>query len=61
MSYSTTEDDLKSLFRKYGDVIRVKILQANGKSKGSGFVSFKSSRDAKDAMRDSEKMELDGR
>jgi hypothetical protein len=39
----------------------VKILQADGKSKGSGFVQFKSSREANEVIKDGDNLEIDGR
>ncbi|TKR83243.1 hypothetical protein L596_016866 [Steinernema carpocapsae] len=57
MSLSTTESDLRKIFRSYGDIESVQIVydRNSGRSRGFGFVYFTTTRDAtraKDALRD---------
>ncbi|MDE7469263.1 MAG: RNA-binding protein [Desulfovibrionaceae bacterium] len=42
LPWSTTEDDLASLFSEYGDVISVKLIsdRETGRSKGFGFIEM---------------------
>jgi len=44
LPWRTTEDDLLGLFRDYGPVVDVRIIQdpATGRSRGYGFVEFNS-------------------
>lgn len=52
LSYSTTEDDLKDVFSKIGEVLSVKVITdaATGRSKGFGFVEMASDEDAEKAI-----------
>lgn len=43
LSYKTTEESLKEAFRSYGSIKTVKIIKdKEGKSRGYGFIEFKS-------------------
>ncbi len=52
ISYNTTEDELKELFSKCGEVSSVKIITDphTGRAKGFGFVEMASEADAKKAI-----------
>ncbi len=52
ISYNTTEDELKELFSKCGEVLSVKIITdpGTGRAKGFGFVEMASEEDAKKAI-----------
>lgn len=54
LSYSTTEDDLRDAFAKIGEVQSATLIidQANGRSKGFGFVEMASDEDAAKAIAD---------
>lgn len=56
LPYSLTEDELRDLFVKYGEIISASIItdKFSGRSKGFGFVEFESEEQAKAAT------ELDG-
>jgi RNA recognition motif-containing protein len=51
LDFELTEDDLKEVFGKYGNVERVRILRNfSGGSKGAGFVSFEKKEEATAAL-----------
>jgi len=52
ISYQTTEDELKELFSKCGEVESVKIIKDphTGRAKGFGFVEMASEQDAQRAI-----------
>jgi RNA recognition motif-containing protein len=52
ISFQATEDDLRELFAKSGDVESVKMItdQFTGKPKGFGFVEMANEEDAKNAI-----------
>jgi RNA recognition motif-containing protein len=52
LSYTATEDDLKEVFGKIGEVLSAKIItdSATGRSKGFGFVEMASDEDADKAI-----------
>lgn len=61
LSYSTTESKLSQAFSKYGTVMLTRIPTGpDHKSKGFGYVQFKSTEHAKAAM-EAPRFELDGR
>jgi len=61
LSYSTSENSLKSYFEKFGNVGRVNILKKDdGRSKGIGFVAFDNADEAQSALKD-ETHTIDGR
>ena len=51
LSYSVTEDELRSMFTEYGDVVSAKLImdRETGRSKGFGFVEYRHPEDAKRA------------
>ena len=62
LAYTTTEEDVKAAFEKYGDVKRAKILtKDDGSSKGIGFVDFFKLEHAAKALNAMQGMELNGR
>lgn len=52
LSYEVTQDDLKELFSKAGEVVEVVLItdRYSGRSKGFGFVEMKSEEEAKKAI-----------
>ena len=63
LSYSTTEDSLRALFEKVGEVASVNIItdRDSGRSKGFGFVEMTTDQGAKAAIEKYNGTELDGR
>ncbi|XP_076360783.1 uncharacterized protein LOC143252479 isoform X2 [Tachypleus tridentatus] len=62
ISPNTTEEDLRSLFSKYGSVKFTKIIvDRNGVSKGYGFVTFETEEEAKQAQKVAENIVLKDR
>lgn len=62
MAYTTTEEDLKAAFEKYGAVKRVNVLKKeDGLSKGTAFVDFTKLEHAAKALSAMQGVELDGR
>jgi RNA recognition motif-containing protein len=53
LSFSTTEDNLKSLFTEFGDVESVKIIKDrfSGRPKGFGFIEMPSNSEADQAIK----------
>jgi RNA recognition motif-containing protein len=53
LSYSVTEDDIRSLFVEFGEIASVKILsdKFSGQSKGFGFVDMPSNSEADQAVK----------
>ena len=52
LSYSVTDDDLKSIFGEFGEVTRASVIidKDTRKSKGFGFVEMSNSAEAQDAI-----------
>lgn len=52
LNYSTTQEDLKGLFEKYGTLTSVNVIsdKYSGRSKGFGFVEFASTEEAGKAL-----------
>lgn len=52
LSYSTTEDDIRDAFAKFGEVASAKLIidPTNGRSKGFGFVEMASDEDGDKAI-----------
>ncbi len=63
MSYSTTEDSIRSLFASYGEVVSVNLItdRYTGESKGFGFVEMAQDEQASAAISALNGRELDGR
>ena len=63
MNYNTTETDLESLFKSYGDVASVNIIvdRYSGQSKGFGFVEMETAEAADAAISALNEQEHDGR
>ena len=62
MAYSTTEENLKAAFEKYGAIKRVNVLMKDdGTSKGTGFVDFNDVEHAVAAHDEMQGAKLDGR
>ncbi len=62
LSYSTTEDGLKSFFADCGEIVDVRLItdRDTGRSKGFAFVTF-AAREGLDAAIAKNNTELDGR
>ena len=52
ISYNTSEDDLRDLFSRYGEVTAVRMItdRDTGRSKGFGFVEMTDDDQAKEAI-----------
>ncbi len=52
LSYDTTEDDLRNLFQKHGDITELNLImdRETGRSKGFAFVSFSDSNAVEGAL-----------
>ena len=63
LSFETAESDLRELFEAYGTVDSVKIIsdQFTGRSRGFGFVELGDTAKGRDAIRDLDGRDLDGR
>ena len=62
LSFSTTEDSLKSLFTQFGDVESVKIIKDrfSGRPKGFGFIEMPSNSEADKAIKALNGNRIDG-
>lgn len=63
LSYSTTEEELQSLFEQYGTVSSAKIIfdKYENRSKGFGFVEMDNDEEALNAIQNLNDTELAGR
>lgn len=63
LSYSTTEDDLRSAFGNFGEVTSAAVIKdrETGRSKGFGFVEMASDEEAREAMNNLNGTEFQGR
>jgi len=63
LSFHTTDDNLKELFEKFGDVSSAKVItdRETGRSRGFGFVEMSAETEAKDAMQGLNNKEVEGR
>lgn len=61
--YGKTEEDLKALFEQYGPVASVKYIndRETGRFRGFGFVEMGDESEAKEAIKNLENHEYDGR
>lgn len=63
LSYSTTEDGLRSAFQEFGDVNDVAVIKdrETGRPRGFGFVTMDNDDEANSAIQAMDGHELDGR
>lgn len=63
LSYSTTEQGLRELFSRVGDVDSVNVItdRDTGRSKGFGFVEMANEADAESAIQEYNGIEFEGR
>ena len=63
LAFGVTDEQLKKLFSKYGEITEVKIItdRFSGRSKGFGFVTFEKDEDAKKAIKGMNGKEVEGR
>src|SRR5580693_7509730 len=63
MSFQTSEDDLRSLFQSYGEIVRVNIPtdRDTGRARGFAFVEMSNQAEAAAAIAGLNGKELDGR
>jgi RNA recognition motif-containing protein len=63
LSYSTSEDDLRTAFGNHGEVTSAAVIKdrETGRSKGFGFVEMASDDEAREAMNNLNGTELQGR
>jgi RNA recognition motif-containing protein len=63
LPYQVTNDQLKTLFEKYGEVSSVKVIvdKLKGRSKGYGFVEMPADKEALKAIDSLNGLELEGR
>src|SRR6202044_2325605 len=62
LGFQVTDEELKTLFAKYGDVTSAKVItdRETGRSRGFGFVEM-ADKAAQEAMKDLEGKAVDGR
>ncbi|HEY4876276.1 MAG TPA: RNA-binding protein [Puia sp.] len=63
LSFHTTDDDLRNLFKEFGEVSSAKVItdRETGRSRGFGFVEMPDEAAAKQAMQGMEGKEIEGR
>lgn len=63
LSFHTSDDDLKKLFGQFGAVSSAKVItdRETGKSRGFGFVEMGSDAEAKEAIKNLNNKEVEGR
>jgi RNA recognition motif-containing protein len=63
LSFHTSDDDLKNLFGAYGAVSSAKVItdRETGRSRGFGFVEMGSDAEAKEAIKNLNNKEIEGR
>ena len=63
LSFHTSDDDLKNLFSQYGAVSSAKVItdRETGRSRGFGFVEMGSDAEAKEAIKNLNNKEIEGR
>ncbi|MDP4175892.1 MAG: RNA-binding protein [Bacteroidota bacterium] len=63
LPWSINDQSLEEAFQKYGTVVSAKVItdRATGRSKGFAFVEMSSANEAKDAMRELNNSQLNGR
>jgi RNA recognition motif-containing protein len=63
LSFHTTDEDLRDLFKEFGEVSSAKVItdRETGRSRGFGFVEMPDDAAAKQAMQGMEGKEIEGR
>lgn len=61
LAFSTTEDELKSVFAEAGSVTHIQIIKRGTRSLGYGFVTFATEAEAQKAVSSLDKKEIAGR
>lgn len=63
LPFGVDDDKLQELFSAFGEVEEVTVIKDkfSGRSKGFGFVTFKNSEDAKNAISEMNEKEIEGR
>src|SRR5580658_1045549 len=63
LSFHTTDEDLKTMFNKFGEVSSAKVImdKVSGRSRGFGFVEMSSEEEGKEAMASLNNKEIEGR
>ena len=63
LSFNTSDSDLKKLFSQYGAVSSAKVItdRETGKSRGFGFVEMDSDVEAKEAIKNLNNKDIEGR
>jgi RNA recognition motif-containing protein len=63
LSFHTSEDELKTLFGQFGAVSSAKVImdRETGRSRGFGFVEMNSDAEAKEAIKNLNNKEIEGR
>ncbi|HLG38855.1 MAG TPA: RNA-binding protein [Chitinophagaceae bacterium] len=63
LSFHTSDDDLKTLFSQYGAVSSAKVItdRETGRSRGFGFVEMNSDAEAKEAIKNLNNKDIEGR
>ena len=63
LSFHTSDEDLKKLFSQFGAVSSAKVImdRETGKSRGFGFVEMNSDAEAKEAIKNLDNKEIEGR
>jgi cold-inducible RNA-binding protein len=63
LSYNTTEDSLRTLFKEFGEIESVKLItdRYTGRSRGFAFVEMASEQEAQEAISNLNGKSVDGR
>ena len=63
LSFHTSDEDLKNLFSQFGAVSSAKVItdRETGRSRGFGFVEMSSDAEAKEAIKNLNNKEIEGR
>ena len=63
LNYNISEDELKEVFEKYGEVTSAKIIsdKYSGRSKGFGFIEMSNDNDADEAIENLDGVDVKGR
>lgn len=63
INFNSTEDTIKEVFARYGEIISFRLIRdrVTGKSKGFAFITFRENEDADRAMLELNGTDVDGR